>query len=124
MTPHTVKVKVNSKDSRIANEQQNFLNRKHIKLSSHKKQECHIERQGRWNENEHFLFLKGCLLYGNNWQKIKEILKSRSSAQIRSHAQKYMNKLEKKYISHPLYSNLYFNHNILLGHLEGKSIIL
>lgn len=26
---------------------------------------------GRWTQNEHFRFIKGCLLYGNNWKKVK-----------------------------------------------------
>jgi len=25
---------------------------------------------GRWNQNEHYKFLKGCLLFGNNWKKV------------------------------------------------------
>ncbi len=63
------------------------------------------ERQGRWLQSEHFRFLKGCLLYGNNWGKVKDIVKSRSSAQIRSHAQKYLIKLCKKYKNHPFFSS-------------------
>ena len=27
-------------------------------------------RNGRWLPNEHMRFLKGCLLYGNNWKKV------------------------------------------------------
>ena len=52
---------------------------------------------GRWNDEEHIRFIKGCLLYGNNWKKVKKYVKTRSSAQIRSHAQKYLIKLNKKY---------------------------
>ena len=52
---------------------------------------------GRWNQEEHIRFIKGCLLYGNNWKKVKKYVKTRSSAQIRSHAQKYLIKLNKKY---------------------------
>lgn len=62
------------------------------------------ERQGRWLQSEHFRFLKGCLLYGNNWGEVKKCVKSRSSAQIRSHAQKYLIKLCKKYSNHPLFN--------------------
>lgn len=25
---------------------------------------------GRWTQNEHFRFIKGCLLFGNNWKKV------------------------------------------------------
>ena len=52
---------------------------------------------GRWKQEEHFRFIKGCLLFGNNWKKVKKYVKTRSSAQIRSHAQKYLIKLNKKY---------------------------
>ena len=31
--------------------------------------------------------------YGNNWQKVQQLVKTRSAAQIRSHAQKYKLKL-------------------------------
>jgi SHAQKYF class myb-like DNA-binding protein len=54
-------------------------------------------QNGRWNNDEHIRFIKGCLLYKNNWKKVKKYVKTRSSAQIRSHAQKYLIKLKKKY---------------------------
>ena len=53
--------------------------------------------EGRWTTEEHIRFLKGCLLYSNNWKKVESYVKSRSSTQIRSHAQKYLIKLHKKY---------------------------
>ena len=53
---------------------------------------------GRWSQKEHLLFIKGCLLYGNYWKKVKKYIQTRSCSQIRSHAQKYLNKLNKKYI--------------------------
>lgn len=28
-------------------------------------------KTGRWHPNEHTRFIKGCLLYGNNWKKVK-----------------------------------------------------
>ena len=27
-------------------------------------------RSGRWENDEHIRFLKGCLMYGNNWKKV------------------------------------------------------
>jgi hypothetical protein len=27
-------------------------------------------RTGRWHPNEHIRFIKGCLLFGNNWKKV------------------------------------------------------
>jgi SHAQKYF class myb-like DNA-binding protein len=53
--------------------------------------------EGRWTHEEHIRFLKGCLLYSNNWKKVESYVQSRTSTQIRSHAQKYLIKLNKKY---------------------------
>lgn len=52
---------------------------------------------GRWEKSEHLRFLAGCLLYKNNWKKVETYVRTRTSTQIRSHAQKYLKKLEKKY---------------------------
>ncbi len=65
---------------------------------------------GRWNQEEHIRFIKGCLLYGNNWKKVKKYVKTRSSAQIRSHAQKYLIKLKKKFHSFDL-KDKFWNYN-------------
>ena len=54
---------------------------------------------GRWGKKEHIMFLGGCLQYGNNWKKVEAYVKTRTSTQIRSHAQKFLKKLEKKYYS-------------------------
>ena len=52
---------------------------------------------GRWSQKEHLSFIKGCLLYGNNWKEIQTYIQTRSCSQIRSHSQKYFNKLDRKY---------------------------
>ena len=56
-----------------------------------------LGNNGRWRVNEHMRFLGGCLQYGNNWKKVETYVRTRTSTQIRSHAQKYLKKLEKKY---------------------------
>ena len=56
-------------------------------------------QKGRWDKNEHLRFFGGCLQYGNNWKKVETFVKTRNSTQIRSHAQKYLKKLEKKYFT-------------------------
>ncbi|KAF4030226.1 Myb-like DNA-binding domain [Phytophthora infestans] len=48
---------------------------------------------GRWTELEHQSFLAGLRLYGREWKKVAAKIKTRTSAQIRSHAQKYFAKL-------------------------------
>ena len=51
--------------------------------------------QGRWTPEEHELFLQGMLLHGREWKKVQALVRTRTSAQIRSHAQKYFQKMAK-----------------------------
>lgn len=50
---------------------------------------------GRWTQKEHDDFLIGLELYGREWKKVAIYISTRTSAQIRSHAQKYFAKLNK-----------------------------
>lgn len=50
---------------------------------------------GRWKKVECLLFMKGLLLYGIQWQKLKHLISTRSVEQIRSHAQKVFGVLHK-----------------------------
>ena len=51
--------------------------------------------QGRWTSEEHELFLQGMMLHGREWKKVQAVVRTRTSAQIRSHAQKYFQKMAK-----------------------------
>ncbi|CAN0410038.1 unnamed protein product, partial [Phaeothamnion confervicola] len=53
------------------------------------------ENTGRWTYEEHRLFLKGLELHGKGWKKIAGLIKTRTVVQIRTHAQKYFQKLAK-----------------------------
>ena len=53
-------------------------------------------KSGRWSKEEHEKFIEGILKYGNEWRKVQKIIKSRSSTQARSHAQKFFLKLKKE----------------------------
>ena len=66
-------------------------------LNENKIEENSNGKNGRWGKKEHIRFLAGCLLYKNNWKKVETYVRTRTSTQIRSHAQKYLKKLEKKY---------------------------
>lgn len=53
------------------------------------------EKTGRWTEEEHTRFLQGLELFGKKWTKVADIVGTRTTVQVRSHAQKYFQKLEK-----------------------------
>lgn len=53
------------------------------------------ENTGRWTAEEHRLFLQGLEEHGRGWKKIAALIKSRTVVQIRTHAQKYFQKLAK-----------------------------
>ena len=48
---------------------------------------------GRWTPEEHQDFLEGLKIFGREWKKVAEKIPTRTSAQIRSHAQKYFAKI-------------------------------
>jgi len=48
-----------------------------------------ITKEGRWSKEEHEKFLKGIILYGTNWKKIRALIDTRTTKQICSHAQKF-----------------------------------
>lgn len=50
---------------------------------------------GRWTEEEHQKFIDGILEYGNEWKKVQQIIKTRTSTQARSHAQKFFLRVKK-----------------------------
>jgi hypothetical protein len=45
--------------------------------------------------------------YGKDWRKVEQYVKTRSSSQVRSHAQKFFNKLQKATQSSSEGSNLH-----------------
>lgn len=55
------------------------------------------KKEGRWSQDEQDRFLKGCYFFKNDWVKIKDYIKTRTIPQIRSHAQKYLIKICRKY---------------------------
>jgi SHAQKYF class myb-like DNA-binding protein len=51
---------------------------------------------GRWTVQEHEAFVRGLALYGREWKRVALDIPTRTSAQVRSHAQKYLTKMEKQ----------------------------
>lgn len=69
----------------------------HDELSYHLKNKG-LFNSGRWSDEEHLKFIEGIVEYGNDWKKVQKLIKTRSSTQARSHAQKYFSQI-KKYLS-------------------------
>ena len=49
----------------------------------------HRLKSGRWTQSEHAIFVDGLRKFGKDWKEISKLLRTRTSIQIRTHAQKY-----------------------------------
>ena len=80
---HKIKneTKNNSMNNKIKTRRNNLSN---IKYSS-----------GRWKEDEHKRFIEAIIKYGNDWKQVQKYVRTRSSTQARSHAQKFFVKIKK-----------------------------
>jgi SHAQKYF class myb-like DNA-binding protein len=101
---------LSQQEQEIKNENENTVDNE--KKNKNENEDNITGQNGRWDKNEHLRFLGGCLQYGNNWKKVETFVKTRNSTQIRSHAQKYLKKLEKKYFTNS--NNTTHNNNLCL----------
>ena len=74
---------------------------------------------GRWTAEEHQMFLEAINQFGREWDKVQAVVKTRSLAQVRSHAQKYFLKLSKneemeKLNEYEMWSCSRENNNVLM----------
>ena len=53
------------------------------------------EKVGRWTEQEHQVFLQGLHTHGKQWKTIAGMIGTRTVVQVRTHAQKYFQKMER-----------------------------
>mmetsp|Transcript_6185 Transcript_6185/g.19708 ORF Transcript_6185/g.19708 Transcript_6185/m.19708 type:complete len:441 (+) Transcript_6185:128-1450(+) len=51
---------------------------------------------GRWTDEEHDMFIQGLKMFGKEWKKIATLVKTRTVVQVRTHAQKYFQKMAKQ----------------------------
>lgn len=61
------------------------------------KKSRHGNQAGRWTGDEHQAFLRGLGLYGREWKKVATLIPTRTSSQVRSHAQKYFAKQQREH---------------------------
>jgi SHAQKYF class myb-like DNA-binding protein len=54
------------------------------------------DNTGRWGNGEHELFLHCVRVFGKDWNKCADILRTRTVIQIRTHAQKHFHKVAKE----------------------------
>jgi len=54
------------------------------------------EKIGRWTDTEHSVFLEGLEKHGKQWKTIASMIGTRTVVQVRTHAQKYFQKMERK----------------------------
>ena len=86
----------------VSNDNDKALNEKYKPIIKEKNKKENIfslteikgENEGRWNDDEHIRFLEAINTYGNNWREVQKYVKTRSSNQVRSHAQKFILKLK------------------------------
>ena len=91
----------------------NSLNSNKIILDSKIDKDEFKFNTGRWSNEEHKRFLEGILTYGNEWKKIQNIIKTRSSTQARSHAQKFFLRIKKDLkLSNNKNKNMTLNYNL------------
>ena len=50
---------------------------------------------GRWQPEEHERFIEAIMKFGNEWKQVQKFVKTRSSTQARSHAQKFFVKIKR-----------------------------
>jgi SHAQKYF class myb-like DNA-binding protein len=59
------------------------------------------EKIGRWTEAEHAVFLEGLEKHGKQWKTIAGMIGTRTVVQVRTHAQKYFQKMDRKHHQQP-----------------------
>ena len=81
------------------------------------------KNEGRWSDYEHINFLKALKRWGRDWKHVAASVRTRTSTQCRSHAQKFIAGLEKqgKTLEGYLMREFDENQEIPLDMLDGET---
>ncbi|OQR94054.1 hypothetical protein THRCLA_08261 [Thraustotheca clavata] len=79
------------------------------------------KRGGRWLAEEHQLFLEGLRTYGKNWKKVAQVVPTRSTVQIRTHAQKFFKRMSQERAQPPSPTHLKQDHIFIAPDAEGSA---
>ena len=88
------KIKVTENPVKFLTKKIGYFNVESLGKYNKKAKEKKFAREGRWSKEEQEKFLEGITLYGTNWKKIKALVKTRTSIQICSHAQKFFSRMK------------------------------
>ena len=78
----------------LSEEKQKILN--NSKENENSDSNANEYHSGRWTNEEHQKFIEGILKHGNEWKRVQSVIKTRSSTQARSHAQKFFLRMKKE----------------------------
>lgn len=78
----------------IINSIYNYLKEREVPFSKHKEKYLN----GNWNKEEQQRFIESIFIFGFDWKKMEQYVKTRTIFQVRSHSQKFIYKLKSKYI--------------------------
>ena len=84
---------INNNENILEEKQKNSSTSKEIENNDSNSNEYN---SGRWTNEEHQKFIEGIFKYGNEWKRVQSIIKTRSSTQARSHAQKFFLRMKKE----------------------------
>lgn len=85
----------------LKNEENNYLSKilnKDLDFKNLKNKKSNKERdynKGRWEPEEHKRFVEAIFKFGNEWKSVQKYVGTRSSTQARSHAQKFLVKMNR-----------------------------
>ena len=89
-----IKIDTQNKKVKFLTKKKEFFQTKKCSETNKKKLKNSNFNEGRWKKDENNQFILGITLYGNNWKKVKSLIRTRTAIQVRSHAQKFFKRMK------------------------------